>query len=90
MRPSVRDALMKLDSRNLAGVPRPAFQSRALPTTFIGSPDTVVKQVDRCREDVGAGVIDLFFQSSAVDDPQRVMHALELFGKAVLPRIREI
>lgn len=90
MRPSVRDALMKLDSRNLAGVPRPAFQSGALPTTFVGSPDTVVKQVERCREDVGAGVIDLFFQSSAADDPQRVMHALELFGKAVLPRIREI
>jgi hypothetical protein len=49
-----------------------------------------VKQAERCREEVGAGVIDLFFQSSAVDDPQRVMQALELFGKAVLPRIREI
>jgi hypothetical protein len=35
-------------------------------------------------------VIDLFFQSSAADDPQRVMHALERFGKEVLPRIREI
>ncbi len=90
MRPGVRDALMKLDSRNLAGVPRPAFQSGALPTTFVGSPDTIVKQAERCREEVGAGVIDLFFQSSAVDDPQRVMQALELFGKAVLPRLREI
>ena len=83
MRPGVRDALMKLDSRNLAGVPRPAFQSGALPTTFVGSPDTVVKQVERCREEVGAGVIDLFFQSSAADDPKRIMQALELFGKAV-------
>jgi alkanesulfonate monooxygenase SsuD/methylene tetrahydromethanopterin reductase-like flavin-dependent oxidoreductase (luciferase family) len=90
MRPSVRDALMQRDSRNLAGVPRPAFRDGALPTTFVGSPDTVVKQVERCREEVGAGVIDLFFQSTAADDPQRVMHALELFGKEVLPRIREI
>jgi alkanesulfonate monooxygenase SsuD/methylene tetrahydromethanopterin reductase-like flavin-dependent oxidoreductase (luciferase family) len=90
MRPSVRDALMKRDSRNLAGVPRPAFRDGALPTTFVGRPDTVVKQVERCREEVGAGAIDFFFHSSDADDPQRVMHALELFGKEVLPRIREI
>ena len=49
MRPGVRNALMKLDSRSLAGIPRPAFRDGALPTTFVGSPDTVVKQVERCR-----------------------------------------
>jgi hypothetical protein len=59
-------------------------------TTFVGSPNTVVKQVERCREEVGAGVIDLFFQSSGIDDPQRVMDSPALFGKAVLPRIRAI
>jgi alkanesulfonate monooxygenase SsuD/methylene tetrahydromethanopterin reductase-like flavin-dependent oxidoreductase (luciferase family) len=90
MRPGVRNALMKFDSRNLAGVPRPAFRDGALPTTSVGSPDTVVKQVERCRQEVGADVIDLFFQSSDADDPQSVMHALELFGTEVLPRIREI
>ena len=90
MRPSVRDALAKLDSRNIAGVPRPAFRDGALPTNFVGSPETVVKQIQQCREEVGAGVIDLAFQSAAADDPQGVRRALELFGTEVLPRIRDI
>lgn len=90
MRPAVRDALAKLDSRNIAGVPRPAFRDGALPTNFVGSPDTVVKQIQQCRDEVGAGVIDLAFQGAAADDPDGVMRALELFGKEVLPRIREI
>jgi alkanesulfonate monooxygenase SsuD/methylene tetrahydromethanopterin reductase-like flavin-dependent oxidoreductase (luciferase family) len=89
MRPGVRDALMQLDSRNIAGTPRPALRDGALPTNFVGSPDTVVKQIQRCRDEVGAGVIDLAFQSATADDPQGVMCALELFGKEVLPRIRE-
>ncbi len=90
MRPAVRDALAKLDSRNIAGVPRPAFRDGALPTNFVGSPGTVVKQIQRCRDEVGAGVIDLAFQSATAEDPQGTMRALELFGKEVLPRIREI
>jgi alkanesulfonate monooxygenase SsuD/methylene tetrahydromethanopterin reductase-like flavin-dependent oxidoreductase (luciferase family) len=90
MRPGVRDALARLDSRNIAGVPRPAFRDGALPTNFVGSPETVVKQIQQCREEVGAGVIDLAFQSAAADDPQGIRRALELFGKEVLPRIRDI
>jgi alkanesulfonate monooxygenase SsuD/methylene tetrahydromethanopterin reductase-like flavin-dependent oxidoreductase (luciferase family) len=90
MRARVRDALMQLDSRNIAGVPRPALRESALPTNFVGSPDTVVKQMQRCRDEVGAGVIDLGFQGSAADDPQHVMRSLEIFGREVLPRIREL
>jgi hypothetical protein len=86
----ILDALMKRDSRNPAGVPRPAFRDGALPTTFVGSPDTVVKQVERCREEVRAGVIDCLFQGSDVDDPKRVTHGLELFGEEILPRIRDV
>ena len=48
-----------LDSRNIAGEARAPVVTGALPTTFIGSPDTVVEQVRRCREVVGAGVLDL-------------------------------
>jgi hypothetical protein len=33
--------------------------SGVLPTTLIGSPDTVVDQVKRCREEVGVAIIDL-------------------------------
>ena len=90
MRPAVREALSKFDSRNIAGVPRAAFRDGALPTNFVGSPDTVVKQIKQCREEVGAGVIDLAFQGPSSEDPQSVLGALELFGKEVLPRIREI
>jgi alkanesulfonate monooxygenase SsuD/methylene tetrahydromethanopterin reductase-like flavin-dependent oxidoreductase (luciferase family) len=90
MRPAVREALAKLDSRNIAGVARPAFRDGALPTNFFGSPKTVVQQVQRCHDEVGAGVIDLALQSAAVDDPNGVLHALELFGKEVLPRLRDI
>src|SRR5262249_20775360 len=58
MRAGVRDAMAAVDRRNIAGASRP-LTSGALPTTFIGSPDTVVEQVRRCRAEVGAGVLDL-------------------------------
>jgi hypothetical protein len=34
-------------------------------------------------------VIDFAFQGVTADDPQSTWRALELFGKEVLPRIRE-
>jgi alkanesulfonate monooxygenase SsuD/methylene tetrahydromethanopterin reductase-like flavin-dependent oxidoreductase (luciferase family) len=89
MRAGVRDALLQLDSRNVAGEARTPNVGGVLPTTFIGSPDTVVAQVKRCREEVGVGVIDLMFQNPS-GDPAALMRTLELFGKKVLPRIREV
>ena len=62
----------------------------ALPTTFIGSPDTVVEQVRRCRDEIGAGVLDLSLQPPGSGDPDALMRSLELFGKKVLPRVRDI
>ena len=88
-RAGVRDALLKLDSRNVAGEARTPNVGGALPTTFVGSPDTVVEQVRRCREEVGAGVIDLMFHNPG-GDPAALMHSLELFGNKVLPRVREV
>jgi alkanesulfonate monooxygenase SsuD/methylene tetrahydromethanopterin reductase-like flavin-dependent oxidoreductase (luciferase family) len=90
MREAVRDAMLTLDSRNIAGAARAAVVSGALPTTFIGSPDTVVEQVRRCRDVVGAGVLDLSLHPPGSDELEPLMRALELFGKSVLPRIREI
>jgi alkanesulfonate monooxygenase SsuD/methylene tetrahydromethanopterin reductase-like flavin-dependent oxidoreductase (luciferase family) len=89
MRPGVREALLKADARNVAGEARPANVGGVLPTTFIGSPDRVVEQVKQCREQVGAGVIDLMFHNPG-DDPDALMDRLELFGRKVLPRIREV
>jgi len=90
MRAGVREALMKLDARNIAGQARSPIVTGALPTTFIGSPDTVVEQVRRCREEVGAGVLDLSLQMPGASDPDCLMRSLELFGRKVLPRIRDI
>ena len=61
-----------------------------LPSNFVGAPDTVVKQIKECREQTGAGVIDLMFQTPNSNDTDALMRALELFGREVLPRIRDI
>jgi alkanesulfonate monooxygenase SsuD/methylene tetrahydromethanopterin reductase-like flavin-dependent oxidoreductase (luciferase family) len=90
MRAGVRDAMLTLDSRNIAGEARSPVVSGALPTTFIGSPDTVVEQVRRCRELVGAGVLDLSLHPPGSGEVGPLMSALELFGTKVLPRLREI
>jgi alkanesulfonate monooxygenase SsuD/methylene tetrahydromethanopterin reductase-like flavin-dependent oxidoreductase (luciferase family) len=90
MRAGVSEAFMTLDARNVAGEARAPIRNAALPTTFIGGPDTIVDQIRRCREDVGAGVLDLSFQPPGWGDPARLMRSLELFGAKVLPRIRDI
>jgi len=46
--------------------------------------------VECCSDEVGAGVIDLMFQIPGSVDLSFLMGSLELFGKNVLPHIREI
>ena len=87
--PAVRDGLLQLDSRNIAGEARPSFIGGVLPINFVGGPDTVVKQIKECRDQTGAGVIDLMFQTPGSSDAGDLMHALESFGRKVLPRIRD-
>jgi alkanesulfonate monooxygenase SsuD/methylene tetrahydromethanopterin reductase-like flavin-dependent oxidoreductase (luciferase family) len=86
----VASALLTLDARNIAGEARSASINRALPINFFGSPDTVVDQIRRCREVIGAGVIDLGFNTPGTTDPVALLDALDLFGRTVLPRIRDI
>jgi alkanesulfonate monooxygenase SsuD/methylene tetrahydromethanopterin reductase-like flavin-dependent oxidoreductase (luciferase family) len=90
LRAGVGEALARLDSRNIAGEARTPGSGGALATNFFGSPDTVVAQIRRCHEEVGAGVIDLMFQTPGSGDLSLLMDALELFGKKVLPHIRDI
>lgn len=85
----VNDALLKLDARNVAGVPT-VRNTGGQPTTFIGSPDTIVEQVQRCRDEMGAGVIDFFFQEAYSTGPDQLMRSLDLFAEKVLPRIRGV
>ena len=83
-------ALIEQDRRNVGGEARPANVGRVLPISFCGGPDRVVDQIRRCREEIGAGVLDLSLQDPGTGDVGAMMRALELFGEKVLPRIREI
>jgi len=90
VRESLKEALIEADRRNIAGEAKQANVGGVLPTTFIGGPDTIVKQIKRCKEVMGAGVLDLLPQPPGSNDVGALMDSLELFGKKVLPRIREI
>jgi alkanesulfonate monooxygenase SsuD/methylene tetrahydromethanopterin reductase-like flavin-dependent oxidoreductase (luciferase family) len=91
VRSGLRDALLAADTtRNIAGEKRPANVGGVLPISFCGGPDRVVEQLRRCREEMGAGVVDLSLQDPGNSDVNGMVRALELFGKKVLPRIREI
>jgi alkanesulfonate monooxygenase SsuD/methylene tetrahydromethanopterin reductase-like flavin-dependent oxidoreductase (luciferase family) len=90
VRAGLRDALIEADLRNVAGEKRTANVGGVLPTTFIGGPDTVIEQIRRCREVTGAGVLDLSLHPPGSGDIDALMSALELFGRTVLPRIRDI
>ena len=50
-----------------------------------GSPDSVVEQVERIRDEVGAGILDLVFP---VPGREKALAAIELFGTRVRPRIQ--
>jgi alkanesulfonate monooxygenase SsuD/methylene tetrahydromethanopterin reductase-like flavin-dependent oxidoreductase (luciferase family) len=86
----LRDALLQADSRNIAGEKRPANVGGVLPVTFCGGPDRIVEQIRRCREEMGAGVLDLSLQDPGSGDVGAMLDLLDLFGKKVLPRIRDI
>jgi alkanesulfonate monooxygenase SsuD/methylene tetrahydromethanopterin reductase-like flavin-dependent oxidoreductase (luciferase family) len=90
LRDGVAGALLELDARNIAGEARAASVNRALPINFIGGPDTIVAQIRECREQTGAGVIDLGFNTPGSSDPDLLMASLDLFGRKVLPHIRDI
>jgi alkanesulfonate monooxygenase SsuD/methylene tetrahydromethanopterin reductase-like flavin-dependent oxidoreductase (luciferase family) len=87
----VAAGLLEVDQRNVAGEGRrPANVNRALPINFCGGPDEIVGQLKEAREKIGCGVVDLSFQTPGSEDPDALMESLELFGKKVLPQIRDI
>jgi alkanesulfonate monooxygenase SsuD/methylene tetrahydromethanopterin reductase-like flavin-dependent oxidoreductase (luciferase family) len=91
LKPAVAATLLEVDQRNVAGEGRrPANVNRALPINFCGGPDEIVTQLKEAREEIGCGVVDLSFQTPGSEDPDELMEALELFGKRVLPHIRDI
>jgi alkanesulfonate monooxygenase SsuD/methylene tetrahydromethanopterin reductase-like flavin-dependent oxidoreductase (luciferase family) len=96
MRPAVTRAVQaaragqKFDLRQeVASNPRGdgVREARGL-ANYIGGPDTVVKQLKAFHDQCGMGVVDLAFQQPGIDH-QAVMKEIDLFGREVLPRMRE-
>ena len=56
---------------------------------FGGTPDMVVEQIRAFAEQTGVGVVDFIFTGGQTP-PAAVRHSIELFGREVLPRIRDI
>ncbi|MDA0263240.1 MAG: LLM class flavin-dependent oxidoreductase [Chloroflexi bacterium] len=79
----------EFDLRNLvAGSPEGDVVGNAPRLNFVGGPDTVVKQMKEFHDRCGVGVVDLLFQQPGVNH-RGVMQEIELFGKGVLPQIKE-
>ena len=95
LRPVVAQAIQaarageEFDLRNvLAGSAQGDVGGLARGLSFMGGPDTIVKQLKAFHDQCGAGVVDLFFQQPALEH-RDVMKEIELFGQEVLPRIKE-
>jgi alkanesulfonate monooxygenase SsuD/methylene tetrahydromethanopterin reductase-like flavin-dependent oxidoreductase (luciferase family) len=69
--------------------------------SFIGTPETILGQLRQCHDEAGVGVVDLAFdpppmttQGNASRDGralhEKLMRSVELFGREVLPAMREI
>ena len=63
-------------------------QARRPLLNFVGGPDTVARQLKEYHDTCGVGVVDLAFQQPGKSH-QQVMEEIELFGREVLPRIKE-
>jgi probable LLM family oxidoreductase len=56
---------------------------------YVGSPETVAKRVADVIRTLGLSRFDLAYAVGAVPHPQR-MAAIELYGREVIPRVREL
>ena len=75
--------------RELARSPHSLDEQIELGEIVVGSPASVVAQLQRIRDEVGAGIVDLVFQAGALPFTM-AMESLELFGREVLPKVHEL
>ncbi len=68
-------------------MPTDLKESIALGRVLIGSPDTVIRQIEIIHRELGAGILDLTIANDLGD---RTLHSIELVGRKVLPRIRDM
>jgi alkanesulfonate monooxygenase SsuD/methylene tetrahydromethanopterin reductase-like flavin-dependent oxidoreductase (luciferase family) len=75
------------DAQRQRLMPRGLQESIDLGQILLGGPDTVVRQIERIHRDLGAGILDL---TIANDLGEKTLHAIDLIGEQVLPRIRHL
>ncbi|HCP23964.1 MAG: LLM class flavin-dependent oxidoreductase [SAR202 cluster bacterium] len=95
MRRTVAEAIQAARSGNvfdlrgvIAGSPEGDVVGNSLGINFLGGPDTVAKQIKEFHDRCGVGVVDMPFQQNKVDH-KGVLKEIELFGRAVIPQLRE-
>ncbi len=54
---------------------------------LVGTPETILKQIKRLRDELGVGVLDLALGAQLGD---KTMKSIELFGEKVIPRMHEL
>jgi len=65
---------------------RPAAERIEHGQLLAGSPDTVLAQARRIRDEVGAGILEVVFSPMG---REKTLRSIELFGTRVLPRLHE-
>ena len=70
----------------IAAQGRPVAERIEQGQLLAGGPDTVLAQARRIGDELGAGILELVFSPMS---RERTLHAIELFGTRVLPRLRE-
>ena len=95
MRRTVAEAIQAARTGNVfdlrgvvAGSPEGDVVGNSLGINFLGGPDTVAKQIKEFHDRCGVGVIDMPFQQNKVNH-KAVLEEIELFGREVIPQIRE-
>jgi alkanesulfonate monooxygenase SsuD/methylene tetrahydromethanopterin reductase-like flavin-dependent oxidoreductase (luciferase family) len=79
----------RYDSRADSEPPASAARPPRAQLNFVGGPETVFRQIEELHRRSGVGVVDLAFQQPAMSH-EGVMEQLELFGRRVLPRVKEL
>ena len=79
----------RYDSRADTDPPASAARPPRAQLNFVGGPETVAGQIEELHHRCGVGVVDLAFQQPGMSH-QGVMEQVELFGKRVLPRMKEL
>ncbi|MDE2842398.1 MAG: hypothetical protein OXN21_03335, partial [Chloroflexota bacterium] len=79
----------RYDSRADSDPPSSAARPPRAQLNFVGGPDTVAGQLEELHHRCGVGVVDLAFQQPGMSH-EGVMEQVELFGRRVLPQMKEL